>query len=386
MAEALHIIHFRRQIIFWCLALIGLALFIWLFKPILLPFILGIAIAYLLNPMVKGLGAMGFNRMAATIIILSGFLILLLALLAVTTPILYKEISQLSDDLPGLIEKIQDAAAPYQTRLQELLGKENGDPIAALKENAGASIGAGKTLLSSLKAGGAALSGFITIIVLVPFVAFFMMKEWPRVTKWAEDMIPRPHRETVLGLLGKMDKKLAGFVRGQITIALFLAILYAVGLTIVGLKYGFLIGMFAGFFNIIPLVGSTLGLLVGILVAWLQSGDLMFVGLVGGIFVAGQLIEGNFLTPKILGDSVGLHPLWIFFALMAGGALFGIVGMLISIPVAAVMSVLLGFMIEQYKQSPYYLGVDGEAPPLPPAEKKAPAKKKAKKSTKVKNA
>lgn len=384
MAEQLHIVHFRRQIIFWLLALVGLSVFIWLFKPILLPFVLGVAIAYLLNPMVMGLGGIGFNRQAATIIILSGFFVFLIALLAVTTPILYKEISQLSDDLPELIEKLKAMAEPYQIRMQELLGKENGDALAALKENAGASITAGKTLLGSLKAGGAAVSSFITIVVVVPFVAFFMMQEWPRVTKWAEDMIPRPHRETVLGLFRDMDKKLAGFVRGQITIAVFLAILYALGLTIVGLKYGFLIGMFAGFFNIIPLVGSTLGLLVGVFVAWLQTSDLMFVALVGGIFVAGQLIEGNYLTPKVLGDSVGLHPLWIFFALMAGGALFGIVGMLISIPVAAVMSVLLGFMIEQYKISPYYLGVDE-----PKEKSKAipkTTKRKTKKSTKVKNA
>ncbi|MFP4313775.1 MAG: AI-2E family transporter [Alphaproteobacteria bacterium] len=365
MSEMQSNIYFRNQIFFWFAAFIVFLVFVWLFKAILLPFVLGIAIAYLLNPMVHQLGRVGFNRQAATIIILSGFIILVGALIAIFAPILYKESVQLARDLPEMGEKLENMIAPYQTRLQEFLGSDGGDAISFLQENMGASMSAGQTILGGLKAGGAFVTSFITIIVVVPFVAFFMMQEWPRVTGWVETMIPRPHKDTVLDLLGKMDTKLAGFVRGQITIALCLGILYAIALTLAGLKYGFLIGMFAGLFNIIPLVGSTLGLIVGIVVAWLQSSDLFFVALIGGIFIAGQILEGNFLTPKVLGDSVGLHPLWIFFALMAGAALFGIVGMLISIPVASVFSVLFAFMIERYKDSSYYLGMDNPAAPRP---------------------
>lgn len=371
--------YFRNQILFWSLGFLALLLFVWLFKSVLLPFVLGIAVAYLLNPMVKLLGRVGFGRNAATIVILSGFLILITALLAVITPILYKEISTLIEDLPSMSEKITNAAAPYQERFQALFGIENGNALNILKEHAGASLNAGKTILGGLKAGGAAVTSFISVIVIMPIVAFFMMREWPRMLKWMQDLMPRPHEKTIMDLLGQMDTKLAGFVRGQITVATMLGLIYAIGLSLAGLKYGFLIGLFAGVFSIIPMVGSTLGLLVAVLVAWLQAGDLMFVGIIAAIFIVGQLVEGNFLTPKFVGDSVGLHPLWVFFALMAGGALFGIVGMLIAVPVAAVISVIAGFLLQQYKLSSYYLGIEEEkAKPKPKAKakKRAPSKKK----------
>jgi predicted PurR-regulated permease PerM len=295
--------------------------------------------------MVKSLGRVGFSRQAATIVILSGFLIILGVFLAITVPVLYREISELANDLPGLFERLSNMAAPYQNRFQELVGQDGSNPIALLKEQAGNSLAAGKTILSGLKAGGAAITSFFTVIIVMPIVAYFMMEEWPRLLNWVEGLMPRPHKDTIMDLLGEMDKKVAGFVRGQISVAAMLGIMYAIGLSLAGLNYGFLIGFFAGIFCIIPMVGSTLGLFVGILVAWLQTGELSYVALIGGIFIAGQIIEGNFLTPKIVGDKVGLHPLWVFFALMAGGALFGVVGMLIAVPVAAVIRVKVGFLI-----------------------------------------
>lgn len=352
--------YFRNQILFWSVSFLVLFTFVWLFKSVLLPFVLGIAVAYLLNPMVKLLGRIGFGRNAATIVILSGFFILLTALLAVITPVLYKEISALVDDLPSMSEKLTNAAAPYQESFQSFFGIQNGNTLDLLKENAGASLSAGKTILSGLKAGGAAVTSFLTVIVIMPIVAFFMMREWPHMLGWMQDLMPRHHKDTIMDLLGQMDTKLAGFVRGQITVATMLGLIYAIGLSLAGLKYGFLIGFFAGVFSIIPMVGSTLGLFIGVLVAWLQAGDLMFVGIIAAIFIVGQLVEGNFLTPKFVGDSVGLHPLWVFFALMAGGALFGVVGMLIAVPVAAVISVMAGFLIRQYKLSSYYLGMEQE--------------------------
>ena len=183
-----------------------------------------------------------------------------------------------------------------------------------------------------------------------------MMKEWDNLTAWVTGLMPQDHKETILDLLKKIDTKIAGFVRGQISIAVILAIAYAIALSIAGLKYGFLIGLVSGLISVIPLVGSTLGLIVSVAVAWFQSGDIMFVGIIGGIFIAGQLIEGNLLSPKIVGDSVGLHPLWVFFALMAGGALFGILGMLLAVPVAAVAGVLSSFALKQYKDSSFYKG------------------------------
>jgi predicted PurR-regulated permease PerM len=168
--------------------------------------------------------------------------------------------------------------------------------------------------------------------------------------------MPREHKQTISDLLRQIDRKLSGFVRGQISVAFILALGYAIALSLAGLKYGFLIGFSAGLLSIIPMVGSTFGLLAGTLAAWIQVGNdnWMFIGLIAGIFIVGQLIEGNLLTPKIVGDKVGLHPLWIFFAILAGGSLFGILGMLLAVPVAAVASVLLAFGIRRYKSSSFY--------------------------------
>jgi predicted PurR-regulated permease PerM len=185
------------------------------------------------------------------------------------------------------------------------------------------------------------------------------MKEWPNILNWAQGIVPRDHLQNVCSLANQIDKKISGFVRGQITICLALGFVYAVALSVAGLKYGFVIGIGTGVLSIIPFVGSTLGLVTSVAVAFLQTGgDLTFVGIIACIFFAGQFIEGNFVTPKLMGDSVGLHPLWIIFALMAGGSLMGLVGMFLAVPVAASIGVLVSFGVSQYKLSPYYQKVE----------------------------
>lgn len=350
-------IYFRNQILFWTGTFALLFLFVWLFKSILLPFILGIVVAYLLNPIVNALGRYGLRRNIAALAILGCFILVILALSALAVPVLYREISSLAQDLPDIYDRIMAYLEPYMARAQDILGQNGSSALSVLQENAKSALGAGKTILSGLAAGGAVLTSLVTVLVIMPIVAYFMMEEWPDILRRVRDLMPRQHEGTILDLLAKMDRKIAGFIRGQLTVAFILGLSYAVALSIAGLNYGFLIGIMAGLFSIIPMVGSTLGLLVAVLVAWLQAGDITFVAIVAGIFLLGQVIEGNFLSPKLIGDSVGLHPLWVFFSLMAGGALLGIVGMLISVPVAAVISVLAAFLIEQYKQSAYYLGV-----------------------------
>ena len=361
-------IYFRHKLFFWGLGFLGLLLFVWLFNDILLPFVLGIAIAYLLNPTVQMLGRAGVNRQAATLVILAGFFFVMLVVLALIVPLLYRELVEFNDDLPGMIDKLQLWIEPYQKHIQGFLGQNNEDALALLKQNTKGALGAGTAVLSGLKTGGAAVTSFVTVLIVAPIVAFFMMRECPKIIRWCKDLLPRQHMDTILDLFKKIDVKLSGFVRGQITVAVLLAVIYAIALSLAGLKYGFLIGILSGLFSIIPMVGSTLGLLVSVVVAYLQTGDIMYVALIGGIFITGQIVEGNFLTPKLVGDSVGLHPLWIFFALMAGGALFGIVGMLIAVPVAAVFSVIFAFLIQQYKKSPYYLGDDDKGAKRPPHE------------------
>lgn len=344
------------HVAFWTGVFILFFLAVYALKSMLLPFVLGIAVAYLLNPAVNHLGTVGFNRSAASMMILGGFMILILAFFGILAPILIKEFKAFFEDLPNYIDAFWEQAAPYTAMIEEYIGGTDEQSLKdIMKNNSTSAAGAAKVALGYLASSGQAVIDFITVALFMPVVAYFMMAEWPKITAWVHDLMPRHSEKTITDLLGQIDEKIAGFVRGQVSVAVILGIAYAVCLSLAGLKYGFLIGLMSGILSIIPMVGSTLGLVVSVAVAWFQSGDITFVLVIGGIFVAGQVIEGNFLTPKLVGDSVGLHPLWVFFALLAGGSLLGITGMLIAVPVAATIGVLLSFAIHKYKNSAYYL-------------------------------
>jgi predicted PurR-regulated permease PerM len=346
---------FKIQLAFWAAATALFILFVWIFKSVLTPFVLGITIAYLLNPLVKRFATTGIKRTTSTIVILALFFIALTALIIVIAPIIAKESKDLVEALPGYMDQLFVLVEPYKDWIRTHIGENYiADSKTFLKDNMSKILSVSGGIAGGIAAGGQAFLGMMTTMVLTPLVAFFMMKEWPAITGWVEDLIPRQHEKMIKDLITQIDKKLAGFIRGQLTVAFLLGVIYAIALTIAGLNYGFLIGITAGILSIIPMVGSTLGLIVSVAVAWFQAGELQYVGIIAAIFIVGQIIEGNILSPKLLGDSVGLHPLWILFALMAGGSLFGILGMLIAVPVAAVIGVLASFAILQYKNSPLY--------------------------------
>lgn len=347
----------RNHFIFWSATSVLFLLFIYVFKAVLLPFVLGLAIAYLLNPLVNRLGKIGLARGAASLSILGIFLLCLIVFIAAFGPLAYRELLQFLDDLPGYVDHIWGVVQPLSKKVQGFTGASDVDGIKdLLKDHIGTAVNIGKKLAGGLWSGGQALIGLFSVLVITPIVSYFMMKEWPNIAKWVDDLMPREQKQTITDLLEQIDKKLSGFIRGQISVALVLGIAYALALSLAGLKYGFLIGMFSGLLSIIPMVGSTLGLLISVLVAWVQAGEWSFVAIVAAIFLIGQFLEGNVLTPKLVGNSVGLHPLWVFFSLLAGGALFGILGMFLAVPVAAVIGVLAAFAIAQYKASAYYKG------------------------------
>ena len=335
-----------------------LALFvgcIWLFNSILTPFILGVAIAYLLDPVVKKFSRKQVPRTVTALVILVLFFAVLGLMFVLLAPMAFRQAQMLIEQMPSYLQNVMDYLSPYLTWIQDRVGADYIEQLNEyMKGNADKIVGGATGLMGGIAMGGKFVVEFATTLILTPLVAFFMMKEWPSITCWVEGMYPRQHAALIRGLLKKIDRKVAGFIRGQITVAFMLGVIYALALTIAGLNYGFLIGIGAGLFSIIPLVGSTLGLIVAVVVAWFQSGDTTYTAIIAAIFMGGQFIEGNFLAPKVVGDSVGLHPLWIMFALLAGGSLFGIVGMLIAVPVAAVVGVLGGFAIDQYKASPFY--------------------------------
>lgn len=358
------IIPWRYHLLFWVCVVVFFCLSLWLFQGVLTPFVLGIAIAYLLDPIIEKMVTWKIPRIIAVLSILLLFLVGVVMAVILGMPPLIRQLTALAEKSPDYIEAFLQWITPYLERVQAQL---SGDYLTDMKkfvtDNISSVLSMSGNVAGHLANGGQAILGGVTLMVITPLVAFFMLLEWPKVTAWIDDLIPQGNRQTIKGLLTDMNNKISGFVRGQISICFILAIAYAAALSIAGLNYGFLIGIMAGLLSIVPMVGSTLGLLVSVGVAWFQSGDLIFTGIIAGIFIAGQVIEGNVLTPKLLGDSVGLHPLWILFALMAGGSLLGIMGMMLAVPVAAVIGVLLNFAIIEYKQSRFYL--DKKTPDTP---------------------
>ncbi len=352
----------KMHLFFWSSLLLVFLGFVWVFGDVLMPFVLGFAIAYLLNPLLIKMDRWGVKRKLAVLLILTVFLLFITALVAVIMPVLAKEAIEFIDALPEYVSQIWAWIQPYSLMLQEKIGADDIEQIrAGAQSYLTGALGAGKNVLSGLVNGGQALASFTITLIFTPIVAYFVMKEWVAITNWLEDMMPEHSRDTIKGLLKEIDSKIAGFIRGQLSVCAVLGLFYAIALSVAGLKYGFFIGLMAGVLSIVPMVGTIIGFVVSVMVALIQvydpvtmSVDWQLVGIVIAIFIIGQILEGNVLTPKLIGDSVGLHPLWVMFALLAGGALFGILGMLIAVPVAAIAGVLISFAIIKYKSSCYY--------------------------------
>ncbi|MAQ71503.1 MAG: AI-2E family transporter [Alphaproteobacteria bacterium] len=343
------------QAVFWFSILVILCAFLYVFRTVLAPFFLGFIIAYLLNPLIRRLNKNNFSRKSATLFILTTFFAVVALIFAVVVPLLAREMAAFASALPRYIDNLWAMATPYVSDLQDYFGiRDKQDLAEKLNPVMGPASDTGKNILTGVFSGGLAVIDFTVTIFITPIVAFFLMKDWPKLTKWVDDLMPQDHENEVHGILKQIDKKLAGFVRGQLLVCLVLGVGYAIALMIAGLNYGFFIGLMAGALSIIPFVGSTIGLLVALLVAWFQVGTFAYVAIIAAIFLFGQFLEGNFLSPKLVGDSVGMHPLWVLFSVMAGGAIFGILGMLLAVPVAAIVGVLMGAAIIRYKNSAFY--------------------------------
>lgn len=347
----------RMQIFFWLLALGLFIVFLMVFRSILLPFIAGMALAYFLDPVADWFERRGLSRLMATIVILCAFVALFAISLIVIIPVLVTQAADLGGRIPG-----------YITQLQELLSSEStimpawfSDQLSQVKESFAALLkeGAGLvgTIFQQIWNSGMALLDIAALFVVTPVVAFYLLLDWDRMIERVDGWIPRDHVETVRDLARQINQAIAGFVRGQGSVCLILGLIYAVGLTIVGLNFGLLIGLFAGLISFIPYVGSMVGLVLALVVAIVQFWpDFVMIGAVIGVFVVGQFFEGNILQPRLVGSSVGLHPVWLMFALFAFGALFGFVGMLIAVPAAASVGVLVRFALSRYLDSDLYHG------------------------------
>ncbi|TAN18635.1 MAG: AI-2E family transporter [Rhizobiaceae bacterium] len=348
----------RRQAVFWTLAIVLLALFLFIFSDILLPFIAGMALAYFLDPVADRLERIGLSRFWATIVILLAFVVLLALVLVVVVPALAKQLAGLAEGIPSYISALQNLVTNIDSKwLERTLGVNAADLRAGLNSLLGQGAGFLTTLFKSIWSSGVAIINLGSLFVITPVVAFYMLLDWDRMVATVDNWIPRQYLETVRGIARDMDRSIAGFVRGQGTLCLILGIYYATGLTVVGLNFGLLIGLLAGLISFIPYVGSLTGLVLAVTVALVQfSPHWLWIGAVLVVFFVGQFIEGNILQPKLVGSSVGLHPVWLMFALLAFGALFGFVGLLIAVPASAAIGVLTRFGLSRYLASPLYRG------------------------------
>ena len=345
----------------WLLIAGGFVLFVVLFEAILLPFVAGMAIAYLLDPLADRFQAWRVPRGLSALFVLVLFGVVMVALMLLVVPLLQGQIVELVRRMPEYLAALQRRVLELAELAQTQLKPEDVERLrAALSEQAGAAFGWIASMLRGLVGGGLALFNLLALIFVTPIVAFYLLRDWDRLIAQIDRLLPLEHRETVREQAALVDATLAGYVRGQATVCVVLGLLYAVGLWLAGLDFGFTVGLLAGVVSFIPYVGSIFGLITSVGLAFIQFEDLSRVLIVAAIFVAGQVIEGNFLTPKLVGDRVNLHPVWVIFALFAGGALAGFVGMLLALPVASIIGVLVRFATHRYLASPLYRGPAAE--------------------------
>jgi predicted PurR-regulated permease PerM len=348
----------KRQLIFWLCALIVFIAMFWLLSDVLLPFIVAMGLAYLLDPLVQRLQRLGINRTFATIIILLVAVALIALALILLIPALGSQFAAFMERLPGYVDKVEQLVkAQSHTWLGQLAAEKLPEAQKSLSGFAGQAASWAAGLLGSILAGGRALLSALSLIVLAPVIAFFLLLDWDRMVAKIDEWVPRAHVDTVHTLLNEMDNVISNFLRGQALSCLILGTFYAVSLSIIGLNFGLLIGLVCGLLSFIPYVGAFTGFLLAGTVATAQFyPEWTWIMASLGVFVAGQVIEGNVLQPFLVGKAIGLHPVWLMFALIAFSYLFGFPGLLIAVPVAAAIGVLTRFLLRQYMASPYYTG------------------------------
>jgi len=348
----------NKQTFFWVGLFVALFVVLAVLREILLPFVVGAAIAYILDPLADRLESFGFSRLWATIVIVAVFGSLFILGAIFLLPLLIEQLFDLATRLPGYFQSVRELAVGYleqwfgENWLSDKLGFDGS--VKELAEKAAGWMGG---VLSSVWSGGLALVNFLALLVITPVVTFYLLLDWDRMMAHISSWLPREHAVTIRKVGSDINEVMSGFVRGQVTVLLILGLFYVLGLALIGLNFGLLIGLGAGLISFVPFVGPIVGLVIGGAVAVVQFWpEWHLVAAVLSVFLIGQMVEGNILSPMIVGDRVRLHPVWLIFALFVFGYLFGFVGMLLAVPLAAAIGVLVRFALGLYLQSPLYLG------------------------------
>lgn len=342
---------------FWLIAFAIFAGLLWLLKPVLLPFVAGLVIAYFLNPAVNVLAKRKIPRWLGSFLVLTGFILFAVLLLLLLFPLVQSQLSALISALPGYIAILREQVIPWAESWAEKLSPEDVNRLQeAASQFAGSAAEWAGNAFKKILSEGAALFNMIALAIVTPVVAFFVLRDWTKLTIAIDRMIPRRYYELIKAELAEIDRALSGFIRGQALVCLTLGIIYSVGLKLAGLQYGITVGIIAGVLSFVPYVGSSFMLIASLLLAFVQFDNFMDIGKVLLVYVIGQVLEGYVLTPKLVGDRVGLHPVWIIFAIFVGGSLLGFLGVVIAVPVAAIIGVLVRFALRLYRMSSLYHG------------------------------
>lgn len=349
-----------NKTLLWLIIFIISTLIIYSINEVLTPFILSFLIAYLLNPLVTKMDRFKIKRSYSTMIILMVFFAIFISIIILVSPILYKQIISLITDLPVYIDNIYNKLLTYLDSKFINLSEET---IYKFKQKITASsdgilsntTSLTKSFLHSLFNSTLSIVNIIGLMLLTPVLCFYMLKDWDQIIYQINNLLPKKYKTTILEQIDNVNKVLSGYIRGQLNVCLILGIIYAAALSAIGLKYGITVGFLTGLFSFIPYVGVLFGFLVSLIIGYIQfDAELYKLILIALIFIISQTIEGNFITPNLIGNKVGLHPIWIMFGLLVGANLLGFTGILLSIPITAIVGVLVRFMIKQYKNSKLY--------------------------------
>jgi predicted PurR-regulated permease PerM len=343
-----------KQALLILIPVVIIAILLNMLSAILLPFIVAIAVAYLMDPMVERLVQWKVNRTIAALIPSFVFIVIFAALVVFVLPTLVEDAIAFSHKIPTYLKDLEVSLIPIlEEKTKPFLNLSKEDLLDYLYNYGDHTAMVAITIFRKIASSTSAFFDVASLLLITPIVVFYLIRDWPKAVHSFENMLPKKYKKNTLKTMQEMDIALSTFLRGQFNVSLILGGFYGCGLWLIGLEMGFVIGFLTGLFSFVPYIGMLIGCITAFAVALIQFqlGDYTPYIYIGGVFIAGQILESMVLQPKIIGDKTGLHPVWVIFALMAGGQLGGFLGILIALPLATIMVVLTPKMITLWQKS-----------------------------------
>ena len=346
----------NNNIFIWFTIFVLFCVAVYALRSVLLPFVAGIVLGYLFDPLATRFEKLGMSRTLATVLVFAVVILVAVPSFIMIFSVVDNQLTTFVEAAPVYISSFIKRAEPIMSDLHEKFPSLELNTLSEMvKNNLTVGMQFSAKLLKGIINNGFALINLLSLLLITPVVAFYMLRDWDTFVKKVDNLLPRKSKNEIREQFKLIDKALSGFIRGQVSVCVILGAYYSFGLHIIGLELGLLVGFLAGLISFIPYVGSISGFLISIILAFAQFGDVTKIIEVVAVFMIGQFIEGNFLTPKLVGDNIGLHPVWVMFSLLAGGVLLGFLGLMIAVPVAAIIGVLTRYTINNYKKSSLYL-------------------------------